>query len=213
VGGGRLACSGYVAPVLVPGVDVLNNPYPIASPANPNVSETWAYTTAYSTGSSTTDSYATQLGAEFKILGDLTVKAQAAWTTTTGVTTTKTDSFSKSITLNVPPQYEAWAYESVPLIGMYGSWTVTQGNTSYKLNNVWYNLPTSSLNVTQPPVYQSQAVCFSTDKGCKDAVANGDWQAGIQDANGAPNNPWAVPVDQFLPLPVNYTGSSATVVP
>ena len=213
VGGGRLACSGYVAPVLVPGVDVLNNPYPIATPANPNASETWAYTTAYSNASSTTEATATQIGADYKILPDLTLKAQKTWTGTTGVTTTATDSFSKSITLNVPPQYEAWAYESVPLIGMYGNWTVTQGNTTYTLNNVWYNLPTSSLSVTQPPVYQSQAICYSTDKGCKDAVANGDWQAGIKDANGAPYNPWAVPVDQFLPLPVNYTKSSATVVP
>jgi len=216
---GGVGCVAYSTPILVPGTYVANNPYKTGS--NINLTETYSWASSYQTSESTKNSTSTKAGFDLKLFTDLTVKAEKTWSTETSYTTTNTNTFTGQLTVPIPPQTETWLYESVPILRIFGSWTVTSGNTTYHLTNMWYNAPYGCSNVpTQncdagavfKPLYFSPSFCVSGDTACKDAVAGGDPTPGITDDDGEPYNPWPSSVTWPITTgtPSISTGGTAT---
>ena len=216
---GGVGCVAYSTPIIVPGTYVVGNTLPTSTYTNQSMTYSWA--SSYATSESTKNSTSTKAGFDLKLFEKLTLKAEETWGTETSYTTTDTNSFTGQLTVPIPPQYEAWLYESVPILRIYGSWTVTSGNTTYNLSNMWYNAPYGCSQVgaqncdagaVYQPTYYVASYCKGGDNACKDAVAGGNPSPGIVDNNGELANPWPSSVTWPITTgtPTISTGGTAT---
>ncbi|MEI8083632.1 MAG: Ig-like domain-containing protein [Actinomycetes bacterium] len=81
-----------------------------------------------------------KFSAQYK-LGLLTATAESSATATWGTTTANALTYTQSTTQTVRPEYTLFLYTETPVNRFYGDWSVVYGNTTYILNNVWYDSP------------------------------------------------------------------------
>ncbi|MFG2639183.1 hypothetical protein ACGFX8_37000 [Streptomyces sp. NPDC048362] len=66
----------------------------------------------------------------------ITAKYQHSWT--------KTHTFTQSITMSVPSQYQMWIEETIPVVRYRGAFTIHLGNTTWNFHDVQWDSPDSS---------------------------------------------------------------------
>jgi hypothetical protein len=161
---------GYTNP-LVP-----NNFYPYINNTTSDNVVRYAITTTTSKTDSTT--YGVTVGVSFKEkLGNLERKASAAATATWGTSITDTNSYSETTINTVRGGESLYLYTETPVLRYYGDWSVLYGNTTYILNDVWYNSPYAASGApSYIAAYTCQTgsqQCFDTAQGNLSSYANG----------------------------------------
>ncbi len=173
---------GYTNPLKAQGFSPYTNNTSSAS------TSAYATTTTTSTADSTTFNLAVKVAEEYK-MGNLTLKAEESASLTWGVTTTNTMTYTQTLTQTVQPGETLYLYTETPVYRFYGDWTVTYGNTTYVLENVWYDTPYPASSLY--PSYVAAYTCNTGSTQCSQ-LASGDL-SGYPDAfpTAAPTYPVA----------------------
>jgi hypothetical protein len=136
----------------------------------------YAVTTTTSKTDSTTYAVSVSVGEKVK-LGSLEAKASQTATQTWGTSFTDTFSYSETTIETVRAGESLYLYTETPVLRYYGDWSVLYGNTTYKLNDVWYDTPYAA---TGAPSYLAAYTCqtgsqqcFDTAQGNLSSYANG----------------------------------------
>jgi len=110
-------------------------------------------------------------------LASLEFKASQIATTTWGTSFTDTNSYSETTIETVKAGESLYLYTETPVLRYYGDWSVLYGNTTYILNDVWYDTPYAA---TGAPSYLAAYTCqtgsqqcFDTAQGNLSSYANG----------------------------------------
>jgi hypothetical protein len=106
--------------------------------------------------------------AEGKIFG-LGAKAELGAQYTWGTATTNTLTYTQSTTQTVRPGYTLYLYTETPVNRFYGDWSVLYGNTTYILNDVWFDSPTPVTSTY--PSYLAAYTCEAGSDDCAQLAA------------------------------------------
>jgi len=136
----------------------------------------YAVTTTTSETDSTTYGVSVSVGAKAK-MGALGVSASTTATQTWGTSFTDTFSYSETTIETVRAGESLYLYTETPVLRYYGDWSVLYGNTTYIMNDVWYDTPYAA---TGAPSYLAAYTCqtgsqqcFDTAQGNLSSYANG----------------------------------------
>ncbi|CAN5271506.1 hypothetical protein BH11ACT7_BH11ACT7_05340 [soil metagenome] len=140
--------------------------------SNPSTSN-FAATTTTSTASSSTWNV-TQKVTEEEKMGNLTLKAEESASYTWGTTTTNTLTYTQTVTQTVDPGETLYLYTETPVYRFYGDWSVVYGNTTYNLEDVWYDTPYAASSLY--PSYMAAYTCQTGSAQCSQ-LASGDLSA------------------------------------
>ncbi len=192
------ATIGYTNPLKAQGFSPYINNTTSAS------TSTYTTTTTTSTATSTTWSVSVKTTEEAK-MGDLTFKAEESATDTWGTTTTNTATYTQTVTQTVQPGETLYLYTETPVQRFYGDWTVVYGNTTYTLENVWYDTPYAANSIY--PSYIAAYTCQTGSAQCSQ-LASGDL-SGYPDS--FPTSAPTYPVAESNP-DSSYTSGTAILV-
>ncbi len=137
--------------------------------SNPSTSNFTATTTTSTASSSTWN--VTQKVTEEEKMGNLTLKAEESASYTWGTTTTNTLTYTQTVTQTVDPGETLYLYTETPVYRFYGDWNVVYGNTTYYLENVWYDTPYAANSLY--PSYIAAYTCKTGSAQCSQ-LASGD---------------------------------------
>ncbi len=137
--------------------------------SNPSTSNFTATTTTSTASSSTWN--VTQKVTEEEKMGNLTLKAEESASYTWGTTTTNTLTYTQTVTQTVDPGETLYLYTETPVQRFYGDWSVVYGNTTYYLENVWYDTPYAANSLY--PSYLAAYTCQTGSAQCSQ-LASGD---------------------------------------
>jgi VCBS repeat-containing protein len=165
------ATVGYTDPLKVQGFSPYTN--------NTRRDSTNTYTVSQTT--TKTDSYTHQVSVnvnEEAKLGLLTVKAQQGITNTYGTQTADSQTYTQSTTQTVEPGETLFLYTETPVQRFYGDWHVVYGNTTYIMNDVWFDSP-YPVSGTYPS-FLTAFTCTAGSSDCAQLAAgvipdNGDY--------------------------------------
>jgi hypothetical protein len=86
------------------------------------------------------------------------------------ISQTNRETYAQSTSQTVRPNYTLFLYTQTPVQRFYGDWTVQYGNTTYILNDVWYDTPYPVSG--QYPMYLTAYTCQVGSSDCAQ-LANG----------------------------------------
>ena len=103
-------------------------------------------TNTYTVSQTTTKTNSTDFSVETSVsgagaLGELGVEASETITKTYGTEQESSVTYQQDVTQTVEPGYTLYLYTQTPVQRFYGDWKVTYGNTTYILDDVWYDTP------------------------------------------------------------------------
>ena len=103
-------------------------------------------TNTYTVSQTTTKTNSTEFSVETSVsgagaLGELGVEASETITKTYGTEQESSVTYQQDVTQTVEPGYTLYLYTQTPVQRFYGDWKVTYGNTTYILDDVWYDTP------------------------------------------------------------------------
>ena len=110
-------------------------------------------TQSISKGASKTEGYSDSLGGNAKFGFKLTEAVNFEIQATYNHTWTTSETWSETITLEVPPWTEASIYASVPMNRVYGDLVINAGNTKWILRDVYFDSPDDSRYAVFRPHY------------------------------------------------------------
>ena len=148
---------GYTNPLKVQGFSPYTN--------NTQDNSTNTYTVTQTT--TQTDSYTYQVSVkttQSAKLGDLSASAEQSAQTTWGTTTANALAYTQTVTQTIRPGYTLYLYTETPVYRYYGDWSVVYGNTTYILNDVWYDSPNPVTG--QYPAYLTAYTCQAGSVDC-----------------------------------------------
>ena len=153
---------GYTNPLKAQGFSPYTN--------NTQDNSTNTYTVSQTTTKTNSAQYSVSVkaSAQFK-LGLLTATAESSATTTWGTTTANALTYTQSTTQTVRPGYTLYLYTETPVYRFYGDWSVVYGNTTYILNNVWFDSPNPVTG--QYPQYLAAYTCQAGSVQCAQLAA------------------------------------------
>jgi hypothetical protein len=126
----------------------------------------YAVTTTTSETDSTTYGVSVSVGAKAK-MGALGVSASTTATQTWGTSFTDTFSYSETTIETVRAGESLYLYTETPVLRYYGDWSVLYGNTTYIMNDVWYDTPYAA---TGAPSYLAAYTCQTGSQQCFDTA-------------------------------------------
>ena len=131
-------------------------------------------TNTYSIAQTTSATDSSQYNVSVKVteevkLGLLTSKAELGAQYTWGTTTTNTLTYTQSTTQTVRPGNTLYLYTETPVYRYYGDWSVVYGNTTYILNDVWFDSP-NPVTVSYPS-YLAAYTCEAGSADCAQLAA------------------------------------------
>lgn len=148
---------GYTNPLKAQGF----SPY-VNNTTSPSTS-TYTVSTTTTTASSSTWNVSVKLTQEYK-MGGLTMKAEEGAAYTWGTTTTNSQTYTQAVTQTVQPGQTLYLYTETPVYRFYGDWNVTYGNTTYYLQDVWYDTPYAANSLY--PSYLAAYTCETGSPQC-----------------------------------------------
>ena len=148
---------GYTNPLKAQGFSPYTN--------NTQDNSTNTYTVSQTTSKTDSSQYSVSVkaSAQFK-LGLLTATAESSATQTWGTATANALTYTQSTTQTVRPGYTLYLYTETPVYRFYGDWSVVYGNTTYILNNVWFDSPNPVTG--QYPQYLAAYTCQAGSVQC-----------------------------------------------
>ncbi|TGD88532.1 hypothetical protein BayCH28_12500 [Mycolicibacterium sp. CH28] len=155
---------GYTNPLKAQGF----SPY-INNTSSPSTS-TYTVSTTTTTASSSTWNVSVKVTQEEK-MGTLTLKAEEGASYTWGTTTTNSQTYTQAVTQTVQPGETLYLYTETPVYRFYGDWNVLYGNTTYYLQDVWYDTPYAADSLY--PSYIAAYTCQTGSPQCTQ-LASGD---------------------------------------
>jgi len=131
-------------------------------------------TKTYTIGQTTSKTDSSQYNVSVKVteelkLGLLTSKAELGAQYTWGTTATSTLNYTDSVTQTVRPGYTLYLYTETPVYRFYGDWSVVYGNTTYILNDVWFDSPNPVTTSYQE--YEAGYTCLTGGADCAQLAA------------------------------------------
>lgn len=153
---------GYTNPLKVLGFSPYTN--------NTQDNSTNTYTVSQTTSKTDSSSYnvSVKVTEEAK-LGLLTSKAELGAQYTWGTTTANSLTYTQAVTQTIRPGYTIYLYTETPVYRYYGDWSVVYGNTTYILNDVWFDSPNPVTG--SYPSYLSAYTCEAGSADCAQLAA------------------------------------------
>jgi hypothetical protein len=124
---------------------------------------TYTFTVAQTTSQIASSQYNVSVTEAAK-LERLTSKADLGAQDTWGTSITNTATNTSTTTTTVPPGDTVFIYTETPVYRFYGDWSVVYGNTTYILNDVWFDSPYSANG--SYPFYVSTYTCQTGSADC-----------------------------------------------
>jgi len=131
-------------------------------------------TNTYTVSQTTTQTDSSQYNVSVKYsesvkLGLLNGKAELGAQYTWGSTTTNSLTYTQGTTQTVRPGYTLYLYTETPVYRFYGDWSVVYGNTTYILNDVWFDSPNPVTG--SYPSYLNAYTCEAGSADCAQLAA------------------------------------------